>query len=650
MEATSPQQTITDAIRILILEDDPVANEAVREILSCDKRFRVIAKTSREDFQSGGNADDVDVILSNVGVFNLTVQQILDQTAIAFPERPIIFLSQRDSAKIAVDALKRGAADFVVRSAENDLALPQLIFDTYQANCSKQQQDEKMLRERFRLLETVFEETTDVVFVKDIQGRFLMANTACANVFGKPVADMIGKTDADLVAPQAVAAVAAVKTLDQRIMSTGKAESFEESAPNSEGELITFLKTKTCCRNTDGHVIGLVGIGRDITARKHAENALQESEERFLQLAESSDDVFWVNSIAPERVLYVSPAFERLWERSAADLYQNPRLWIETIHPDDRKCVVDAFEAIAQDPLVDYDQIYRIVRADGTTRWIHDRGAAVYDATRNTYHLNGVARDITRQREAEEALRGANATLEARVEERTVELQKSNAHLNAFTYSVAHDLRAPLRAMHGFAQAIIDDYGDSLGAQGRSFANRIINAADSVDELIQGLLEYSRIGSDERPIEPTDLNRVLEEVLSKKSLGLRRNAEILVADNLPAVLGNRPVLKQIVVNLLRNAVMFVGEGVRPQVQISTETHRGRVRLWVEDNGIGILPEYHEQIFQVFERLHSAEEYPGTGIGLAIVRRAAESLAGTTGVNSIQGAGSRFWVELPQAGN
>lgn len=241
------------------------------------------------------------------------------------------------------------------------------------------------------------------------------------------------------------------------------------------------------------------------------------------------------------------------------------------------------------------------------------------------------------------------AELEARVAERTAQLRASNAELESFSYSVSHDLRAPLRAMQGFANALLEDYADRLDAAGQDYARRIATAAGRMDTLIQELLAYSRLGRTRITLGPVSLAAVVETAVAQCEAELdRTQAHLEVVAPLPEVIGHRSTLVQVVLNLLTNALKFVAPGVMPRVRVWAEPRGERVRLWVEDNGIGIAPEHQGQIFRVFERLHGIESYPGTGIGLAIVRRGVERMGGRTGVLSALGAGSRFWVELPRA--
>lgn len=239
--------------------------------------------------------------------------------------------------------------------------------------------------------------------------------------------------------------------------------------------------------------------------------------------------------------------------------------------------------------------------------------------------------------------------LERRVEERTAELRERNVDLDAFSHSVSHDLRAPLRSVRGFAQALLEDRGDALGETGRDLAERIVHAAASMDRLITDLLAHSRLGREEISLSRVPLEEVVREVLDLLGAEIEATgAQVEAVPPLPPVTGNARILTQVLMNLVGNALRFVAPGVVPRVRISAAVLDGWVRIAVADNGIGVPEEYRDRIFLPLERLHGMERYPGTGMGLAIVRRGVERMGGRCGVESELGRGSTFWVELPAA--
>jgi signal transduction histidine kinase len=246
---------------------------------------------------------------------------------------------------------------------------------------------------------------------------------------------------------------------------------------------------------------------------------------------------------------------------------------------------------------------------------------------------------------AEKDARLVSENLERLVAERTAQLEQTIKDLHAFAYSIAHDLRAPLRHIHGYSEFLIQ----GVDQASQPYARRVMAASLRMDRLIEDLLLYSRLTLDTVQPEPVAPSEVLARVLSAMDPMIRgRKARVDVESSLPKVLAHPVPLAQIFENLLSNALKFTPRGVDPHIRVRSDFREGWVRLVVEDNGIGIEPAHQGKIFEVFQRLHKSEDYPGTGIGLAIVRRAAERLGGCVGVESAVGRGSRFWVELKRA--
>ena len=235
------------------------------------------------------------------------------------------------------------------------------------------------------------------------------------------------------------------------------------------------------------------------------------------------------------------------------------------------------------------------------------------------------------------------------MDRRTLALQQANQDLEAFAYSALHDLRAPLRAIQGFANAPLEDYGHQLDHTGQDYAKRLVNAVQHLDTLIRDLLAFGRLGRAEVALQPVNVEQVVTEAIRQLEQDIAaHHAVITVGRPLGVVIGYMPILVQVVVNLLSNAMKFLPTDRQPVVQVRSEEREGSVRLYVKDNGIGVAPQHQARIFRVFERLHGEEQYPGTGIGLAVVRRGIERLGGRGGVISEVGQGSQFWIELPKA--
>jgi PAS domain S-box-containing protein len=399
--------------------------------------------------------------------------------------------------------------------------------------------------------------------------------------------------------------------------------------------VLTTVATLMIVAGVRGQERERAGLGEQMARREAAE--------RLAAIVEDSD-VAIVGKDLDGVITSWNPAAERIFGYPAAEVVGRP---ITVIIPPDRVAEEDTVLAGLRrgERAADFDTVRRT--KDGRLIDVSITVSPIRDAEDRVVGASKIARDITERKRADTELKHLYETLEERVVERTRQLEDINAELDAFGYSVSHDLRAPLRAMDGFASALVEDFGDALGERGQDYARRIAEAARRMDLLIQDLLAYSRLSRGELRPEPLPLAEVVREALRALEADIRaRSATVEVADPLGRVMAHRETLRSVVTNLISNGIKFVPPGVLPRMRIRSEARDGMERLWVEDNGIGIDPRYHAAIFRVFERLHGVETYPGTGIGLAIVRRGTERMGGRAGVESMPGGGARFWIELP----
>ena len=246
-----------------------------------------------------------------------------------------------------------------------------------------------------------------------------------------------------------------------------------------------------------------------------------------------------------------------------------------------------------------------------------------------------IVTDLTERKQSENALRKTSE-----------ELLDKNGALEAFSYTISHDMRSPLRAIQGFARILLDDYGDKLDPEAKSYLDRIQSSVNRLDRLIHDVLAYTRLSGDQHQVAAFDLDKMMREMV--ETYPNLRDANIEIVPSSAQVKGHEVVLGQCLSNLLGNALKFVPLGRVPCIKVWTEPTNGRLRLWVQDNGIGILPKDQERIFEVFSRVHANEAYEGTGLGLSMVKKAVEKMGGRVGVESELGQGSRFWIELERA--
>jgi PAS domain S-box-containing protein len=373
----------------------------------------------------------------------------------------------------------------------------------------------------------------------------------------------------------------------------------------------------------------------DYLERKRAEDKLRESEARFRALAETSPLGVGVSS-AEGKILYTNRAYEEILGYEPGELLGRPSTAIYCA-PVDRQ----AWLGLLKDTGWVSDYEVRLRRKDGTQVWVEMNACPIqFDGNQA---IIGTVQDVTERKQAQAVLARDKEDLERLVAERTERLQELVEELEHFSYTITHDMRAPLRAMRAFSEMLRDAGQDRLSKEERGFAARIVTGAERMDNLIADALSYSKAVRSELPLAAVDLGRLLRGILDTYPELQAARADISVEGELPVVMGNEAGLTQCFSNLLGNAVKFAKPDSRAKVRVGSERRDGWVRLWVEDEGIGISKELQPRVFEMFSRGSSPQA--GTGIGLALVRKVVDRMGGHVGVDSELGKGSRFWVEL-----
>lgn len=378
--------------------------------------------------------------------------------------------------------------------------------------------------------------------------------------------------------------------------------------------------------------------------RGRAIHGLRESERRFRFMAESM----------PQKIFTARPDggidyVNRRWIEFTGGGHESLREWgwVPLVHPDDREENLRRWKRSLADGAA-FRMEHRFRRHDGEYRWHLTHARPMRGQAGEITMWVGSNTDITEVVQARETLAERRAELERLVDERTASLRQAIEQMEEFSYSISHDLRAPLRAMQGYAQALLEDYGNRLDADGHDYVRRIISASSRMDRLTLDVLTYGKVSREQIRPQRVSLERLVTDCVRQHVDFRETRADIVVEPPMPDVLGHEPLLMQVVSNLLGNALKFVAPRATPRVRIHAETRDGAVRLWVADNGVGVPPSHQARIWGMFERAHHAGGYAGTGIGLAIVRKAVERMGGHVGVESDGHSGSRFWVELPAA--
>jgi PAS domain S-box-containing protein len=516
------------------------------------------------------------------------------------------------------------------------------------------------LQERREWLRVTLSSIGDGVIATDDEGRTKFMNPVAEKLTGWTQSEAADRPLAEIFRIVREGTSIELPTPAAQVLREGRVVSLSRQACliDREGEPRPIDESAAPIRDRTGKVIGVVLVFHDVAERRRietelqkelserriAQEALRESEERFRLLVENAQDIAIFMTDREGLISSWNTGAQRILGLSESEVIGKPTSILFT--PEDRSLGIPAQEIQTATHTGHASDERWHLRKDGSRFWATGYLIALRDARGELRGFAKIMRDITARKHAEEEIQQLNRELEQRVQQRTAALEESNEQMEAFTYTVAHDLRAPLRAMRGFSQVLLEDFGERLDDTGTDYLQRIVSSAQRMDSLIQDLLAYSRLSRVELVAEPVDLRMLAATVLHYFSEEIReKQAKVTVARDLPCVLGHETTLSQVLGNLLTNALKFVRPGVVPEIQIYTTQRGDRVRLWVEDNGIGIADEHRERIFGIFERLHENSAYPGTGIGLAIVRKGAERMGGTAGVESVAGKGSRFWIEV-----
>ncbi len=394
-------------------------------------------------------------------------------------------------------------------------------------------------------------------------------------------------------------------------------------------------------------VTGYVGTITDITGRKQVEAALKASERQLSLIYEKMSDVLFYLAIEGEerfRFISVNGAFLRVTGLKEEQVLGHTMQ--EVIPPSSQALVLRNYRKVIRTKKpVSWEEV---TKYPAGKRYGEVTVSPVFDAEGSCTHLIGTVHDITDRKQAEEQIRKLNAELERRVEERTAQLEAANKELESFSYSVSHDLRAPLRAISGFAEIISRRHRASLNEEGRHYFDNIVQASEHMGHLIDDLLTYARLGRSGVRHEPVPLGSLLNDICNHASPTLTQTGGTLTLQKgMPTITGDTTLLSQVFINLVENALKYHKPGEPPHIAITWESENHSIIVKVADEGIGIPEEYHEKIFHVFQRLHSDDQYPGTGIGLASVKKSVELLGGKVWVESQPGLGSTFFIRLPK---
>ncbi len=491
--------------------------------------------------------------------------------------------------------------------------------------------ERKKLEEQNALYASIISSTDDAVISKDLNGLITSWNHGAEKIFGYTAIEAIGKNISLIIPPhlhgfekETIARIKKGETIDH----------YETERITKKGELIYIWLSISPIRDLFGNIIGASKISRNITGRIVAERALQRSETKFRRIFESNivGILFWDKN---GEIYEANDHFLEIVGYSREDLNQGKVQWQKMTPPEYRELDEKALQQIEQTGICDtFEKEY--LCKDGSRKPVLIVAAALADDNMN----KGIAfiTDIEERKKAEEHIRMLNEELETRVKVRTEELE-------SFSYSVSHDLRSPLRAVNGYARILEEDYHNLFDNEGKRLLGEVQANAQKMGKLIDDLLDFSRLGKKEVHKSFINMNDLTHAAIKEINQTDSMKAEIRLGNLLP-LRADYNLILQVMINLLSNAIKYSSRKDKPIVEIQSENGSNEVIYSISDNGVGFDMEYAHKLFGVFQRLHAADEFSGTGVGLAIVNRIIKKHKGKIWAESKVNKGATFYFSLP----
>jgi PAS domain S-box-containing protein len=558
-------------------------------------------------------------------------------TRIASGER---FLHSEVNGPSEVAGLARAFNSMTAQLQQSLESLEEQVAEVRQAEESLREAN-RTLQESERNYREVFNATSDALLIQDESARILDVNDRMCIMFGY---------DHDSTRSLSVGDI----SLGQSPYSQPEAEENVRRA-SKEGTIIFEWQSKRANGELFWSEVALHGVEiagekrviasiRDISHRIKVEQALRESEERLQQIASSLREVIWLRDVHTRQVLYVNPAFEELTGRTCQNFYEDRDIIKNATHPDDMEFVNKSLDRRSEGTPLEIE--HRLVHVDGSIRWVSSRSFPVRNEAGKVYRWATIMEDITKRTQAEAEIRRLNEELEKRVRERTTQLEAANKELEAFSYSVSHDLRAPLRAINGFADILVEEYGTHLDDEAKRICGVIQRQSLRMGKLIDDLLALARLGRTTMHLTWIDMDMMVNSIFDELTTAEQRLRIDFHSETLPQTRADPVLIRQVWMNLIDNAIKFSAHKERSSIEIRGETEPRENVYRILDNGAGFNAKYADKLFDVFQRLHTNKEFEGTGVGLAIVRRAIERHGGRVWADATEGQGATFSFSLP----
>ena len=505
---------------------------------------------------------------------------------------------------------------------------------------SERKRAEDELSREHEITSAVLETIPSLVVVVDCLGRIMIWNQACADLTGYSAREAIGRLIWDFMVPGA-ATDQARQTFSQQLVEHVPLQ-FENQWFTRSGDLRQIAWHNNFLLDGEGQVRFVIDSGQDVTEKRQMEKTLADSEAMFRSVFEQAALGILIadgHAILLDFNQRLCDMFgysrEEMLGRSINDFAHPDQIAYNS--EDARKLIRgNERQAIWEN---------RYIRKDGSTLWTHSGITLIRAENGQPRLFITIMEDITDRKRTEMELKALNIELEGRVRDRTAELEVINKELEAFNYSVSHDLRAPLRSMSGFAQALWEDFGHLLPEEGRGYIQRIEISTEKMEDLINDLLKLSRLGR--KPIDrikthPDKIANLVWEEL-KEEVG-ERNINLKI-HKMPVCMADPVLLKQVYSNLLSNAIKYTRPRPLAEITLGCTRQDGRLVFWIKDNGVGFNMQYADKLFGIFQRLHSENQFEGLGVGLAIVQRIINRHNGQVWAEAAENKGATFFFTL-----
>ena len=487
---------------------------------------------------------------------------------------------------------------------------------------------QEALRQANAYNRSLLEASLDPLVTIGPDGKITDANAATEVVTGCTRATLIGTDFSDYFTDPEKA-----RAGYQQVFREGFVRDYPLELRHRDGRITSVLYNASVYRDESGDVVGIFAAARDITQRRQAEEALRQSEQRFSSMLEAVRDYAIIFLELDGRVARWNKGAERIKGYRAEEIVgQHFSRFYPPPDIANGKPELELQVATSEGRFEDED--WR-VRKDGSRFWANVVVTALRDASGKVSGFVKITRDLTARKEAENELK--------RYAE---ELKRSNQELEHFAHVASHDLQEPLRTVSSFSQLLARRYKGKLDAEADEFITFIVDGATRMQTLINDLLAFSRIGMRGNPFAPVDCGEIFNAAKENLEVAIAENGAVITNDPLPALVADQTQLTQLFQNLFSNAIKFRRPEEAPRIHVSAVWHDGAWQFSVRDNGIGIAPQYFDRIFVIFQRLHGREEYPGTGIGLAICKKIVQRHGGRMWVESGTGTGSTFYFTIP----